>query len=47
MHISGQFNQIEKVDIETAKVDIESVKVDIESKLPSNISNKTINKNKN
>lgn len=43
MHISGQFNQIEKVDIETAKVDIESVKVDIEAKLPANVSNKTIN----
>ena len=36
MHISGQFNQIEKVDIE-------STKVDIEAKLPVNVSNKTIN----
>ena len=36
MHISGRFNQVEKVDID-------SVKVDIETKLPANVSKKTIN----
>ncbi len=43
MHISGQFNHVVKVDIESVKVDIESVKVDIETKLPANVSEKTIN----
>lgn len=43
MHISGQFKQIEKVNIDERKVDIESAKVDIETKLPANVSEKTIN----
>ena len=43
MHISGQFNQVQKVDIGEREVDIEKVKVDIESRLPENVSKKTIN----
>ncbi len=30
MHVSGKFNNLQKVDIEDIKVDIEDIKVDIE-----------------
>ena len=46
MHISGRFNNVEKVDIANTKVDIEYRKVNIETKLKKysiNISNKTLN----
>ena len=53
MHISGRFNNVEKVDIENTKVDIENTKVDIENikvnietklkKYSINFSNKTVN----
>lgn len=43
MHISGQFEQKEKVDIDEIKVDIDEIKVDIEGKFPAGITEKTIN----